>query len=401
MRIKREEYLGRLQSWRDKKIIKVITGVRRSGKSVLMEMYAEWLREQGVPDERIVSVNLEDLDFEHLCQPMALHTYVKERLSKGKTTYVFIDEIQLCKDFPRVVDSLYLRPDIDIYITGSNASLLSHEISTLLSGRFVEIGILPLSFREYAQARPALVDRQKLYREYITGSSFPYALELSSAGREIDDYLDGLYNTILVKDVLTRHRVQDPLILDSVAKFVFSSIGSELSVKRIADTLTSNGRKTDNKTVEKYLAALLESFIIYRAERYDIKGKQMLKTQEKYYVADVGLRRHLLGGHYQDAGHILENVVYLELRRRGGKVRVGKIGGLEVDFVVENSKGTEYYQVAASVRDSSTLERELAPFGKIRDHHPKFILTLDEDPSDNIGGIRKMNALDWLEGIPA
>jgi len=395
MRIDRKEYLDRLQAWRDRQVIKVITGVRRSGKSVLLEMYAEWLREQGVPDERIVRVNLEDLDFEPLCQPTALHSYVKERLARGKMTYVFIDEVQLCENFPRVVDSLYLCPDIDIYITGSNANLLSHEIATMLSGRYVEIRMLPLSFREYANACHGTAEPQRLYREYTEGSSFPYALELSNAGRELDAYLDGLYNTILVKDVLTRRRVQDPLVLDSVAKFVFSNIGSELSVKRIADTLTSNGRKTDSKTVEKYLSALLESFVIYRAGRYDIRGKQLLKTQEKYYVVDIGLRRHLLGGR-QDVGHVLENVVYLELLRRGGKVHVGKIGGLEVDFVVEKSTGTEYYQVAASVRDPSTLERELAPFGKIRDHHPKFLLTLDEDPSDNIDGILKLNAPDWL-----
>lgn len=395
MQIERKEYLERLRAWRDKQVIKAITGVRRCGKSVLLEMYAEWLREQGVPEERIVRVNLEDLDFEPLCQPTALHSYVKERLAKGKMTYVFIDEIQLCGDFPRVVDSLYLRPDIDIYVTGSNANLLSHEIATMLSGRYVEIRMLPLSFREYASVRPGIAEPQRLYREYTEGSSFPYALELSNAGNELDTYLDGLYNTILVKDVMTRRRIQDPLILDSVAKFVFSNIGSELSVKRIADTLTSNGRKTDSKTVEKYLAALLESFVIYRAGRYDIRGKQLLKTQEKYYVVDIGLRRHLLGGR-QDVVLALENVVYLELLRRGGKVHVGKIGGLEVDFVVEKPTGMEYYQVAASVRDPSTLERELAPFGKIRDHHPKFLLTLDEDPSDNIDGIRKLYAPEWL-----
>ena len=395
MRIERKEYLERLRAWRGKQVIKAITGVRRSGKSVLLEMYAEWLREQGVPEGRIVRVNLEDPDFEPLCQPTALHSYVKERLAKGKMTYVFIDEIQLCGDFPRVVDSLYLRPDIDIYVTGSNANLLSHEIATMLSGRYVEIRVLPLSFREYASARPGIAEPQRLYREYTEGSSFPYAIELSNAGNELDTYLDGLYNTILVKDVMTRRRIQDPLILDSVAKFVFSNIGSELSVKRIADTLTSNGRKTDSKTVEKYLAALLESFVIHRAGRYDIRGKQLLKTQEKYYVVDIGLRRHLLGGR-QDVGHALENVVYLELLRRGGKVHVGKIGSLEVDFVVEKPTGMEYYQVAASVRDPSTLERELAPFGKIRDHHPKFLLTLDEDPSDNIDGIRKLYAPDWL-----
>jgi len=395
MRIARKDYMERLQAWRNRQVIKVITGVRRCGKSVLLEMYAEWLREQGVPEERIVRVNLEDLDFEPLCQSMALHSYVKERLVKGKMTYVIIDEVQLCENFPRVVDSLYLRPDIDIYITGSNASLLSHEISTMLSGRYVEIRMLPLSFREYADARPEIAEPQRLFREYIDGSSFPYAMELANAERELDAYLDGLYNTILVKDVLTRRRIQDPLILDSVAKFVFSSIGSELSIKRIADSLTSNGRKTDSKTVEKYLAALLESFVVYRAERFDIRGRQLLKTQEKYYVVDIGLRRHLLGGR-QDVGHVLENVVYLELLRRGGKVHVGKIAGSEVDFVVEKSNGTEYYQVASSVRTPSTMERELAPFSKIRDNHPKILLTLDEDPSDNIDGIRKLNALDWL-----
>ena len=396
MRIERNEYLKQLQAWRDKQIIKVVTGVRRCGKSVLMEMYADWLKGQGVPAERIVQINLENIDFEPLCQPVALHSYVRERLSPNKKTYVFIDEIQLCKDFPRVVDSLYLSPDIDIYITGSNANLLSHELATLLSGRYVEIRMLPLSFREFALARHAVGERQKLYREYTSTSSFPYAMELAGAGRELDNYLEGIYNTILVKDVMTRRRIQDPMVLSSVAKFVFSSIGSELSIKRIADTLTSGGRKTDSKTVEKYLSALLESFVIYRAERYDIKGKQLLKTQEKYYVVDIGLRRHLLGGQQQDVGHILENVVFLELLRRGGKVSVGKIGGLEVDFVVETSDGMEYYQVAASVRDSATLARELAPFRKIRDSHPKFILTLDDDPTDNIDGIRKLNVLDWL-----
>ena len=396
MRIERNEYLERLQAWRDRQIIKVVTGVRRCGKSVLLEMYAEWLRTQGVPAERIVQVNLEDLDCEALCKTPALHSYVKERLSPSEMTYVFIDEVQLCEDFPRVVDSLYLRPNIDIYITGSNANLLSHELATLLSGRYVELRMLPLSLREFALARPDIRERQRLYQEYTSTSAFPYAAELPGAGRELDDYLEGIYNTILVKDVLARRQIRDPMILGSVAKFVFSSIGSELSVKRIADTLTSSGRRTDGKTVERYLSALMECFVIYQAGRYDIKGKQLLKTQEKYYVVDIGLRRHLLGGHLQDAGHILENVVYLELLRRGGKIRVGKIGALEVDFVVEKPDGTEYYQVAASVRDPATLERELAPFRKIQDSHPKFLLTLDEDPDDNIDGIRKLNALDWM-----
>ena len=396
MRIERNEYLKRLQAWRDKQIIKVITGVRRCGKSVLMEMYAEWLEGQGVPKERIIRVNLENLDFDALCQPAALHAYIKERLSPKEMTYVFIDEVQLCRDFPRVVDSLYISPNTDIYITGSNANLLSHELATMLSGRYVEISMLPLSLREFALAHPEITEHQRLYREYVSTSSFPYALELHGAARELDNYLEGIYNTILIKDVMTRRRIQDPMVLDSVAKFVFSSIGSELSIKRIADTLTSGNRKTDSKTVEKYLSALEESFVICRAERYDIQGKQLLKTQAKYYVADVGLRRFLLGGRHQDVGHILENVVYLELRRCGGQVRVGKVGGLEIDFVVGTPNDVEYYQVAASVRDEATLARELAPLAKIRDNHPKYLLTLDEDPADNIDGIRKLNALDWL-----
>lgn len=396
MRIERPEYMKELQAWRGKQIIKVITGVRRCGKSVLMEMYAEWLREQGVPKKRIIEVNLEKLENEALCQPLALHSYIKKRLSSKEMTYVFIDEVQLCKEFPRVVDSLYITPNTDIYITGSNANLLSSELATMLSGRYVEIRMLPLSFREFAQAHTETANRQSLYREYVSTSSFPYTMELSGATRELDSYLEGIYNTILVKDVMARRRIQDPMILNSVAKFVFSSIGSELSIKRIADTLTSGNRKTDSKTVEKYLSALLESFVVYKAERFDIKGKQLLKTQVKYYVVDLGLRRHLLGGQYQDVGHILENVVYLELLRRGYKVYIGKVGSLEVDFVVENSNGTEYYQVAATVRDSKTLSRELAPLQKIHDHYPKFLLTLDEDPSDDFDGIRKLNVLDWL-----
>lgn len=396
MRVERPDYLERLRLWRDKRHIKVISGVRRCGKSVLMAMYADWLRSQGVSSERIISVNLEDMDFEALCQPSSLHTYVKERLKPGGMTYVFIDEIQLCRDFPRVVDSLYLRPDIDLHVTGSNAHLLSHELATLLSGRYVEIRMLPLSLREFAQAHPEIVDRRQLYRAYVSTSSFPYALELAHSSQALDDYLEGIYNTILVKDVMTRYQIRDPMMLGRVAKFVFSSVGSEVSVKRIADTLTSSNCRTDSKTIERYLAALMESFVVYQAERFDIRGKQLLKTQEKYYAVDIGLRRHVLGGQRQDMGHILENVVFLELLRRGGKVRVGKVGDLGVNFVVETSQGLEYYQVAATVQDAATLERELASLRKVRDSHPKFLLTLDEDPNDNFHGIRKLNALDWL-----
>lgn len=397
MKIERREYMERLRGWRAKQVIKVVTGVRRCGKSFLLEMFQEWLQTQGVPAERIVSVNLEDRDNKPLRNPDALHSYIKDRLKPGEMTYVFVDEVQLCEDFPEVIDSIYIRPDADIYITGSNANLLSHEIATLLSGRYVEIKMLPLSFREFVEMRGG-GERSRLYAEYVGKSSFPYAGELLDTPRELEDYLEGLYNTILMKDIAQRRKIPDPLMLDSVTKFVFDSIGSELSTRKIAGALTSDGRKSDSRTIERYLDALLECFLIYKAERYDVKGKQLLKTLEKYYVVDVGLRRHLLSGRSQDVGHILENVVFLELLRRGYKVHIGKVGSLEVDFVAKNANGTEYYQVAATVRDHATLERELAPFGKIRDHHPKFLLTLDEDPADNIDGIRKLNALDWLLG---
>ena len=397
MKIERREYMERLRGWRAKQVIKVVTGVRRCGKSFLLEMFQEWLQTQGVPAERIVSVNLEDRDNKPLRNPDALHSYIKDRLKPGEMTYVFVDEVQLCEDFPEVIDSIYIRPDVDIYITGSNANLLSHEIATLLSGRYVEIKMLPLSFREFVEMR-GNGERSRLYAEYVGKSSFPYAGELLDTPRELEDYLEGLYNTILMKDIAQRRKIPDPLMLDSVTKFVFDSIGSELSTRKIAGALTSDGRKSDSRTIERYLDALLECFLIYKAERYDVKGKQLLKTLEKYYVVDVGLRRHLLSGRSQDVGHILENVVFLELLRRGYKVHIGKVGSLEVDFVAENANGTEYYQVAATVRDHATLERELAPLGKIRDHHPKFLLTLDEDPADNIDGIRKLNALDWLLG---
>ena len=395
MKIERREYMERLYAWRDKQIIKVITGVRRCGKSFLLEMYQESLRAQGIRAERIVSVNLEDLDNKSLRNPDALHAYIKKKLKPGKMTYVFVDEVQLCEDFPAVIDSIYIRPNVDIYITGSNANLLSHEIATMLSGRYVEIRMLPLSFREFVEMRGEN-DYSRLYAQYVGGSSFPYAGTLLDSPRDLGDYLEGIYNTILLKDVVQRRKIPDTMMLDSVAKFVFDSIGSELSTRRIADTLTSDGRKSDSRTIKRYLDALLESFLIYRAGRYDVKGKQQLKTREKYYVVDPGLRRHLLSGRSQDVGHVLENVVFLELLRRGCKVHIGKVGSLEVDFVAETSNGMEYYQVAATVRDTSTLERELAPLRKIRDHYPKVLLTLDEDPSDNIDGIRKLNVLDWL-----
>lgn len=399
MLIQREEYLNKLIALKDKKIIKVVTGVRRCGKSKLLEMYRKWLLEQGVEEERIVSINFEDLDFEDLTDYKKLHTYLKEHLLKDNMTYIFLDEIQNVEQFPKVVDSLYIKDNVDIYITGSNAHMLSSEIATLLSGRYIQIEMLPLSFKEYMISTGSMNDRGIKYVDYLQNSSFPYTLELEGQSDEIRSYLEGLYNTIVVKDIINHSKISEPMMLKSILKFIFDNIGNPLSSKKIADTMTSSGRRIDTRTVEKYLNALTESYIIYQAKRYNIKGKQYLKTLEKYYVVDIGLRLMLLGSKQIDAGRILENIVYLELLRRGYDVYVGKVDEFEVDFVAQNGKGTTYFQVALSVRDEKTLDRELRSLRAIKDHYPKILLTMDDDPEVHYDGIRRINARDWLLGL--
>lgn len=399
MLIQRKEYMDRLIALKDKQIIKVVTGVRRCGKSKLLEMYQQWLKENKVDKQQIISINFEDLDFEELTDYKKLYAYLKERLVDGKMTYIFLDEIQNVDEYPKVVDSLYIKENVDIYITGSNAYMLSSEIATLLSGRYIEIDMLPFSFKEYMESTGDMNDRGVKYTEYLKNSSFPYTLELQDHPNEIRNYLEGLYNTIVVKDVLARKKISDPMILKSVLKFLFDNIGSPLSSKRIADAMTSAGRKIDARTIEKYLSALAESYIIYQAKRYNIKGKEHLKTLEKYYVVDIGFRHMLFGSKQIDAGHILENIIYLELLRRGYDVYVGKVGEYEVDFVAQSGNETIYFQVALSVRDEKTLERELRPLKAIKDHYPKILLTMDDDPEVHYEGIRKINARDWLLGL--
>ena len=397
-RIDRPEYVKKLINFKDKDVIKVITGVRRSGKSVLMEIFQDYLTDTGVSAEQIVSINLEDYDFLSLHDPDMLHKYIKERLLKNKKMYIFIDEIQNCKGFPQVIDSLYIKKNVDIYITGSNAFMLSSEISTLLSGRYIEVKVFPLSFKEYVSSAQDGNSLAEKYTHYLERSSFPYALSFGGNIEEIRIYLEGLYNTIIVKDIGSRMNVSDSMILESIIRYLFDNIGSIVSTKKIADTLTSSGRKIDTKTVEKYLKGLLDSFIIYQAKRYNVKGKQYLKTLEKYYVIDIGMRFFMLGTANADTGHILENIVYLELLRRDYEVYVGKVEGLEVDFVIRERNKTTYIQVSASVREEATLKRELRPLEMINDHYPKLLLTLDEDPEADFNGIRKINALKWLVG---
>lgn len=394
--IERKEYLERLIGFKDKHIIKVITGIRRCGKSTLLEIYQKYLLENEVLPEQIIAINFEDYNNRALKDLTALHDFINERLIAGKKTYVFLDEIQNVIDFPVVVDSLYINKNIDLYITGSNAYMLSGEIATLLSGRYVEIEMLPLSYREYVLSTGNTNDLGRKYVEYLENSSFPYTTELDGNQKKIHDYLNGIYNTVVLKDVVDRYKMSDTMMLESIVRFVFDNIGNQLSTKKISDTLNSNGRKIDVKTVEKYLTAIMNTFIIYQAKRYDVKGKQYLKTLEKYYVVDIGMRSMLLGSRSFDAGHILENIIYLELLRRGYRVFVGKVDEFEVDFVAMNQKGIVYFQIAATVRDKDTLERELRPLRKITDHYPKYIMSLDDDPEADYNGIRRVNALDWL-----
>lgn len=396
-RIERASYLNKLIAFKDKNLIKVITGIRRCGKSTIMEIYRDWLKEQGVSIDQIVYLNFEDYDNFELRNPKNLYAYIKPLLIEDKMNYLFFDEIQHVQDFPDIINSLNLKPNVDIYITGSNANMLSSEIATLLSGRYIEIAMQPLSFKEYVDGTGEYDNLQKAYNDYITKSSFPYTLELNT-NSEVSDYLTGLYNTIVVKDIMSRKRLPDVMMLESVIRFTADNIGNILSTKRIADIMTADGRKIDQKTVERYLNSLCETFFVYEAKRYNIKGKQLLKTLGKYYLVDIGLRRMLLGSRSFDAGRILENVVYLELLHRQKKVYVGKNDNLEVDFVAIDENNIAYYQVAATVRDESTLKRELASLQQINDQYPKYILTLDDDPVADYDGIKRINALKWMMG---
>lgn len=391
--IERKEYLEKLKKWKDKDLIKVITGIRRCGKSTLFDIYIDYLKSIGIEDNHIISVNLENPDNEFDTYK-ELYKYVKEQIKDKKQYYVFLDEVQKVSNFQKAVDGLYIMKNVDVYITGSNAYLLSGELATLLTGRYIEIKMYPLSFKEYLNYYKKDAD-EKMYLNYINRSSFPYALKLEEES-EIDDYLDALYNTIIVKDIGLRKKIADTTMLRTVARFMFNNIGNCLSIKKIADTLTSDGRSISVHTVESYLESLVESYVFNKVSRFDIKGKQYLQSGEKYYATDVTMRYALLGRRNIDVGHILENIVYLELIRRGYKVYIGKAGEKEIDFVAENKEGFTYFQVAYTTREKATLERELTPLQDINDHYPKYILTMDIDPIADYDGIKKVNVLDWL-----
>ena len=390
----RKQYLDELKRWKDKDLIKVVTGIRRCGKSTLFDLYIEDLLNEGIDKSQIIKLNLEDLTYVDLDDYMKLYNFILEKIEDTKKYYIFLDEIQNINMWQKAVDSLYLKKNLDIYITGSNAYLLSGELATLLSGRYIEIKMLPLSFSEYVEANDEK-SVELLYRNYISLGSFPYTLNLDGID-DVDKYIKSIYDTILLKDVIARRKFPDMHMLQSVVNFMLDNTGNITSTNKIADTMTSNGRNISVHTVESYISALTEAFIFYKASRYDVKGKQYLKTGDKYYIADIGLRYFLLGRKQGDYGHILENIVYLELIRRGYEVYIGKVDEFEIDFVAINSKGIEYYQVAETTRGEQTLERELKPLNMIKDHFPKYILTMDLEAETTYNGIRKKYVLDWL-----
>ena len=400
--VQRKEYLDWLIRWREQQLIKVVTGVRRCGKSTLLSLFMDYLRQTGVAEEQIISINLEDIDNEHLLNYQVLHTYVKDRLCKDSFTYVFIDEVQKCPQFEKAVDSLFIRNNVDIYITGSNAHILSSELATLLSGRYVEIRMLPLSFAEYLEFAKDKNDLKRSdivseFTDYLQFGSFPYVATLQKDKAAIRDYIESIYNTILIKDVARRKGINDVPVLESIVRFLCSCIGSPISANRISDAINSSGRRISVNTVEGYLRALTDSYIFYKVDRFDIRGKQFLKTLGKYYIVDTGLRNMLVGSGSIELGHLLENVVYLELIRRGYRVNIGKLAEKEVDFIAEDSLEMAYYQVSASTLDENTLRRELEPLQRISDNHPKLLLTLDDYlPNANYDGVIKKNVLDWL-----
>ena len=406
--VQRNEYLKQLIKWKDEQVIKVVTGIRRCGKSTLLEMYQDYLKMQGIGNDQIVSINFEELEYEDLLDYKVLYNYVKERLHKTKPTYVFLDEIQQVENFQKAVDSLYVKKNVDVYITGSNAYLLSGELATLLSGRYIEIKMLPLSFSEFYELKSG-GDKEVLFAEYMKNGGLPYVAVLGNDSDKINTYLEGIYNTIIVKDVEERQRrketdpnkrkITDIALLKNISKFLASSIGNSVSVKSIADYVTSGGRKISQNTVDDYVEALVEPYIFYPAERFDVIGKQLLKKNRKMYIVDLGLRRHLLARSKYDLGFSLENMVYFELLRRGYSVNVGKVGATEIDFVARKNEEVRYYQVTASMVEEATFDREMTPLKNIADNYPKTVITLDRFTLGNYEGIEVVNAIDWLLDI--
>ena len=402
--VERKEYLDQLWMWKDEQQIKVVTGIRRCGKSVLLEQYQQRLLEDGVTPQQIISINFENLDYEHLKDYRELYTYLKERLCPDKMTYIFLDEIQEVQHFEKVVDSLYIREDVDIYITGSNAYMLSGELATLLSGRYIEIKMLPLSFREYTVVTG--LSKEEAFAEFMKTGGIPYVAVMNRTDEKVDQYLEGIYNTVIIKDIEQRQarrertgdrrKITDITLLKTIARYLASVIGSPVSIKSITNYLISSGKKVSQNTVNDYVEALTESFVFYPVERFDIVGRQLLKTNNKFYMVDMGIRNHILPRKQYDLGFTIENIVYLELERRGDKVHIGKYGSTEVDFVTQKEGVLTYYQVTADMTAEETFEQEMRPLRNIQDNYEKIVLTLDRFSTGNYDGIKVVNVIDWL-----
>ncbi len=402
--VERKEYLEHLIQWKDEQVIKVVTGIRRCGKSTLLLQYQEWLKASGVSDEQIVTINFEELEYEELQDYKKLYAYLKNRLCKGKMTYIFLDEIQKVSAFEKVVDSLYVKPQVDLYVTGSNAYMLSGDLATLLTGRYVEIKMLPLSFYEFLEVTGS--GQEQGFSEYMRDGGLPYVAVMDRTPEKVETYLEGIYNTVIVKDIEDRQarkesdsdkrKINDILLLKTIAKYLASIVGNPVSIRSITDYFISNGRKISPNTVSDYVEALTESFIFYPAERFDIIGKQLLKANRKMYIVDLGLRNHILPRRQYDLGFSLENIVYFELLRRGYRVMIGKVGSTEVDFVAEKQGAYTYFQVTADMTAQETFEREMKPLRRIRDNYEKIVLTGDRLTLGNYDGIQVKYLPDWL-----
>lgn len=397
--ISRETYLNKLRQLKDQKLIKVVTGIRRSGKSTLLEAFKNELIESGVPEKNIVFLNFEERENLHLTNWAALYDEIIDVLTSKEKNYIFLDEVQLVTDFEKLINSLFTKKNIDLYVTGSNAYLLSSEMATLLTGRYIAINVQPYSFSEYTLAYSEEKNTDRLFRKYINSSSFPETVNLAKRNETlVNDYLQSIYETVVIKDIAQRYKLRNLHNLHRVISFVFDSVGSYISPTNIAAALNKNSNKTiSHNTIIKYLEFLTNSYIIYPASRFDIKGKELLTTNLKYYLVDLGLKNITTTNKYDaDLGRKLENVVYFELLRRGGKIYAGKNNEKEIDFVVQKPNNErEYYQVAFTVNDENTFEREISAFRNIRDNYPKYLLTLDFD-NINIEGIQKINVIDWL-----
>lgn len=393
--IRRDYYLSWLERWRDKEVIKVVTGMRRCGKSTLLNDYAGELVASGIEAEQIVRINFESLEEQYPLEPKALYDYVVSRLPKDKPGYVFLDEVQHVEHFETAVDALFVRDNLDLYITGSNAWFLSGDLATLLSGRYVEVQLLPLSFAEYFSSSLTSDVRDDAFSSWLEYGGLPYLTQLNTDS-ERAEYLGGIFNTIVVKDIAIRHPRMNMIAFQSVSEYLADNIGNPTSIRRISAGLEQTRGAVSASTVSEYVGALRENYLLYRVPRYELKGRRILSSQDKYYLGDLGLRFWLLGRRAGDVGHRVENAVYLELRRRYNRVYVGRLGDSEVDFVALDQDGPSYYQVSLSVLDETTLNRELHPLKSIRDNYPKYLLTMDRIGNGSHEGILQVNLVDWL-----